>query len=80
MESKNIHLCCSARDLMWSHPRYSAAVVNKRHLGGVATPQYIVAPKLWAWSWGARVAVVPNMHKEGVSDPLIPANKCKQIN
>jgi hypothetical protein len=43
-------------------------------------PQYIVAPELWEWSWGARVGVVPDVHKDGVFGPLIPENKCKQIN
>jgi hypothetical protein len=80
MENKNIQLCWSARDLMWSHPPYPAAVVYKRHLGGVAMQQYIVAPELWAWSWEAWVGVVPDLHMGGVSGPLIPANKCRQIN
>jgi hypothetical protein len=80
MENKNIQLCWSARDLTWARPPYPATMVYKQHLVGVATPQYIVAPKLWAWSWGARVGVVPEVHKEGVSSPSIPGNKCKQIN
>lgn len=48
-----------------------------RHM---ATQQYIVAPELRVWSWGVQVGVVPNVHKEGVSGPLIPVNKCRQIN
>jgi hypothetical protein len=80
MEKKNIQLCWSARDLMWSHLPYPALMVYKWHLGGVATPQYMVAPELWAWSWRARVGVVPDVHKEKVSGPSIPTNKCRQIN
>jgi hypothetical protein len=79
MENKNIQLCWFARDLTWSCPPYPAAMVYN-HLGGVATPQYIVEPKLWAWLWGARVGVVLDVHKEGVFGPSIPANKCRQIN
>jgi hypothetical protein len=62
MENKNIQLCWSARDLTWSRSPYPASMVYKWHLGGVATPQYIMASELWAWSWvgtgrrGARCA------------------------
>jgi hypothetical protein len=80
MENCNIQLCWSARDLMCALPLYPVTMVYKRHLGGVATPQYIVPSNLWAWSWGARVGGVPDMLKEGVSGPSIPTNKCGQIN
>jgi len=29
---------------------YPVAMVYKRHQGGMATPQYIVAPDMWTWS------------------------------
>jgi hypothetical protein len=77
MEKKNIQLSWSARDLTWSSPSYPTALVYKRHLGGVATAQ--LTPELWTWSWRARVGAVPDVHKEGVSGPSIPANKCRQI-
>jgi hypothetical protein len=80
MENCNIQLCLSAHDLTWARPPYPATMVYKRHLGGVATKQYIMQSNLWAWSWGARVGGVPDMHKEGVSSPSIPVNKCRQIN
>jgi hypothetical protein len=80
MEKKNIQLCWSARDLTWARPLYLATMVYKRNLGGVATPQYIVPPNLWAWSWGARVGGVPDLYKEGVSGPSISENKFRQIN
>lgn len=79
MENKNIQLSWSAYDLTWSSPLYTVAMVYKRHLGGVATEQYTVTPKLWTWSWRARVVMVSDVHKEGVSGPSIPANKCRQI-
>jgi hypothetical protein len=80
IENKNIQLSWSAYDLTWSSLPYPVAIVYKRHLGGVATPQYIVASELWTWSWGAQVGMVPDVHKNGVSGPSIHANKCRQIN
>jgi hypothetical protein len=65
MENKNFQLSWSAQDLTWSSSPYPAAMVNKRHLGGVATAQYSETPELWTWSQGARVVVVPDVHKEG---------------
>jgi hypothetical protein len=76
MENWNIQLYWSARDLTWTWPPYPATTVCKRYLGGVATPQYIMPSNLWAWSWGARVGGVLDVHKEGVSGPSVPANKC----
>jgi hypothetical protein len=61
MENKNIQLSWSARDLTWSSPPYQAAMIYKRHRGGVATAQYTVTPKLWTSSWRARVGVVPDV-------------------
>jgi hypothetical protein len=46
MENKNIQQSRSARDLAGSPP-YSAAMVYKRHLGGVATVPYITTPGVW---------------------------------
>jgi hypothetical protein len=80
MENCNIQLCWSASNLTWAQPPYPATMVYMPHLGDVATQQYIMPSNQWAWSWGARVGEVPDMHKEGVSGPSIPANKCRQIN
>jgi hypothetical protein len=66
MENWNIQLCWSACDLRWVWPPYPTTTVYKRHLGGVATLQYIMPSNLWAWSWGARVGGVLDVHKEGV--------------
>jgi hypothetical protein len=79
MEKKNIQHSWFAHDLTWSSLLYSATMVYKRHMGGVATAQYAVTPELWTWSWRARVGAVPHVHMEGVSGPSIPANKCRQI-
>jgi hypothetical protein len=79
METKNIQLCWSARDLTWSSPPYPAAMVYKCHLSGMATAQYTVLPELWTWLWRAWVGMVPDMHKERVSGPSIHGNKCRQI-
>jgi hypothetical protein len=79
MEKKNIQLSWSARDLTRSSPPYPTRMVYKLHPGGVATAQYAVTLELWMWLWRARVGAVPDVHKEGVSDPSILANKCIQI-
>jgi hypothetical protein len=79
MENKNIQLSWSARDLLWSSPPFPAAMVYKLHLAGMATAQYTMVPELWTWSWGAQVVVVLDVRRKGVSDPSIPANKCRQI-
>jgi len=76
MENKNIQRSRSACNLTWPFP---AGMVYKCHLGGVAMVQYTVTPGLWTWSWRAQVSVVPGVHKEKVSGPLKPANKCRHI-
>jgi hypothetical protein len=74
MENNNIQLSWFARDLTRSSLPFPVGLDYKRHLGGVATAQYVVTPELWTWSWRAWVGVVPNVHKDEVSDPSIPVN------
>jgi hypothetical protein len=65
MENWNIQLCWPARDLTWARPLYPETTVCKRHLGGVAMPQYIMSSNLWAWSWGRGWAGCPMCTRRG---------------